>query len=222
MGLVVPEVDPPPSYSLSDFSPDLHWSQGWPKIREKTRNSADPRTISLPVLLFHGMRVFIVYVRGAGKMRGLVTFVFLGRGCIYLTFFYCAMSGPPKKNPAETWSPPPAINNEQSLISWEPFLCTIVSEYFLPNGLCHGKRSLLVWQQLRTLGTFLRSTAQIWMNISKPPPNHFRPFKINCLFCISARAAFAVIRTETQAVNSTHCPENRTFFGLKIRQLEAE
>ncbi len=47
VGQVVPEIPPP--YSLSDFSPDLHWSQGWPKIRGKTRNSADPRRISLPV-----------------------------------------------------------------------------------------------------------------------------------------------------------------------------
>ena len=28
-----------------------------------------------------------------------------------------------------------------------------------------------------------------------------RPFKINCLFCISARVAFAMIKTETQTVN---------------------
>ncbi len=48
------------------------------------------------------------------------------------------------------------------------------------------------------------------------------PFKINCLFCISTRVAFAMIKRKTQTVNSTHFPENRTFFGLKIRQLAAE
>ncbi len=36
------------------------------------------------------------------------------------------------------------------------------------------------------------------------------------------RVAFAMIKTKTQAVTSTHFPENRTFFGLKIHQLEAE
>ena len=41
---------PPPHHRLSGFTSDLHWSQGWPKIRENPRNSADPRTISLPVI----------------------------------------------------------------------------------------------------------------------------------------------------------------------------
>ncbi len=49
-----------------------------------------------------------------------------------------------------------------------------------------------------------------------------RPFKINCLFCLRARVAFAMSKTKTQTVDSTHYPENRTFFGLKIRRLEAE
>ncbi len=38
--------DPPPSIF---FSPDLHWSQGWPKNREKPRNSAFPRKRLRPV-----------------------------------------------------------------------------------------------------------------------------------------------------------------------------
>ncbi len=33
----------------SDFSPDLHWSQGWPIIRQNLWNSLDPGKISLPV-----------------------------------------------------------------------------------------------------------------------------------------------------------------------------
>ncbi len=46
-------------------------------------------------------------------------------------------------------------------------------------------------------------------------PLAVRPFKINCLFCISARIAFAMIKTKTQTVNSTHFPENRTFFRIE-------
>ncbi len=31
-------------------APDLHFSQGWPRFRDKPRNSVDPRKISLPAI----------------------------------------------------------------------------------------------------------------------------------------------------------------------------
>ena len=43
VGQVVPEIPLTPPLSLSNFSADLHWSQGWPNFRENPRNSANPR-----------------------------------------------------------------------------------------------------------------------------------------------------------------------------------
>ena len=49
-----------------------------------------------------------------------------------------------------------------------------------------------------------------------------RPFKVDCLFCIHARVGFTVLQTKTHTSCSSCCTEYRTFFGLKIRPLEAE
>ena len=51
VGKVVPEIPltPPPQ---SNFLADLHWSQGWPKIQENPRNSADPGKSFTPGSIF--------------------------------------------------------------------------------------------------------------------------------------------------------------------------
>ncbi len=49
-----------------------------------------------------------------------------------------------------------------------------------------------------------------------------RPCTINCLFCVSARVAFQLIKTKTHTAKSTNFPEYGTFFGLKIGPIAAE